>query len=252
MPDVDREPGVGEHAGGPRARPLLLELQLGMRVDAMTERRRASASFAATVSRAARSWRPYAVASHRARRRRNGRRCSASDPARPRSSSTSTARSRRSSNDPRTPCRCPRRSTCCAASSACIGRVGDRERPAGRVPRRRSCRCPGSRSRVCTAWSRCVDGERARRSAGRCRTSTAVAAAADEADARLPGVLVERKAGVSVTLHWRTAPERADEVHAVAADARARLRARRAARRAQGGRAAAAGRGRQGHRGRRA
>ena len=46
----------------------------------------------------------------------------------------------------------------------------------------------------------------------------AVAAAADEADARLPGVIVERKSGVSVTLHWRTVPDRADEVVAVAAD----------------------------------
>ncbi len=46
----------------------------------------------------------------------------------------------------------------------------------------------------------------------------AVAAAADEADARLPGTIVERKAGVSVTLHWRTAPGRADEVLAIAAD----------------------------------
>ncbi|HEX5616070.1 MAG TPA: trehalose-phosphatase [Acidimicrobiia bacterium] len=46
----------------------------------------------------------------------------------------------------------------------------------------------------------------------------AVARAADEADARLPGILVERKQGMSVTLHWRTAPERAAEVRAVAAD----------------------------------
>lgn len=46
----------------------------------------------------------------------------------------------------------------------------------------------------------------------------AVAAAADEADERLPGVIVERKAGVSVTLHWRTADDRAGEVLVVAAD----------------------------------
>jgi trehalose 6-phosphate phosphatase len=45
-----------------------------------------------------------------------------------------------------------------------------------------------------------------------------VAAAAEEAERRLPGVLVERKAGVSVTLHWRTAPARADEITAVAAE----------------------------------
>jgi trehalose 6-phosphate phosphatase len=50
----------------------------------------------------------------------------------------------------------------------------------------------------------------------------AVAAAADEADERLAGTIVERKAGVSVTLHWRTAPDRADEVVAVAAELAAR------------------------------
>ncbi|HKA93986.1 MAG TPA: trehalose-phosphatase [Acidimicrobiia bacterium] len=36
----------------------------------------------------------------------------------------------------------------------------------------------------------------------------AVAAAADELERELPGLLVERKAGVAVTVHWRTAPER--------------------------------------------
>jgi trehalose 6-phosphate phosphatase len=46
----------------------------------------------------------------------------------------------------------------------------------------------------------------------------AVAAAADAADRVLPGVIVERKSGVSVTLHWRTAPERGQEVLDVAAD----------------------------------
>jgi trehalose 6-phosphate phosphatase len=46
----------------------------------------------------------------------------------------------------------------------------------------------------------------------------AVAAAADAADERLAGTIVERKAGVSVTLHWRTVPDRADEVLAVAAE----------------------------------
>jgi len=45
-----------------------------------------------------------------------------------------------------------------------------------------------------------------------------VARAADEAEARLPGVHVERKAGLSVTLHWRTTADRADDVIAVAAD----------------------------------
>jgi len=51
----------------------------------------------------------------------------------------------------------------------------------------------------------------------------AVAVAADEAEARLPGRIVERKAGVSVTLHWRTSPESADAVLAVAADLAQRL-----------------------------
>jgi trehalose 6-phosphate phosphatase len=36
----------------------------------------------------------------------------------------------------------------------------------------------------------------------------AVAAAADEIERELPDLLVERKAGVAVTVHWRTAPER--------------------------------------------
>jgi trehalose 6-phosphate phosphatase len=48
--------------------------------------------------------------------------------------------------------------------------------------------------------------------------AAAVAAAADEADAKLPDIVVERKAGVSVTLHWRMAPQRADDVIGVADD----------------------------------
>jgi trehalose 6-phosphate phosphatase len=48
--------------------------------------------------------------------------------------------------------------------------------------------------------------------------AAAVASAADEADARLPGVIVERKGGVSVTVHWRTAPDRAQEVLDIAAE----------------------------------
>ena len=43
-----------------------------------------------------------------------------------------------------------------------------------------------------------------------------VAAAADELEARLPGVFVERKAGVTVTAHWRPTPGQEDEVRAVA------------------------------------
>jgi trehalose 6-phosphate phosphatase len=43
----------------------------------------------------------------------------------------------------------------------------------------------------------------------------AVAAAAEELERALPGLLIERKAGVAVTVHWRTEPER--ERDAVAA-----------------------------------
>lgn len=43
----------------------------------------------------------------------------------------------------------------------------------------------------------------------------AIAAAADDAERELPGLFVERKAGIAVTVHWRTAPDR--EPDAVAA-----------------------------------
>jgi len=46
----------------------------------------------------------------------------------------------------------------------------------------------------------------------------AVAAATAELEARLPADLVEPKAGISVTLHWRPAPERADEILVLAHD----------------------------------
>jgi len=39
-----------------------------------------------------------------------------------------------------------------------------------------------------------------------------VAAAVDELNARFPPEVVEPKSGVSVTLHWRPAPDRADEI----------------------------------------
>jgi trehalose 6-phosphate phosphatase len=45
----------------------------------------------------------------------------------------------------------------------------------------------------------------------------AVAAAAAEAERRLPGLLVERKGAAAMTIHWRTAPDRAPDVVAVAA-----------------------------------
>jgi trehalose 6-phosphate phosphatase len=46
----------------------------------------------------------------------------------------------------------------------------------------------------------------------------AVEQAAAEAERRLPGILVERKGGLTVTLHWRNAPDREVEVRAVAAE----------------------------------
>ncbi len=49
-----------------------------------------------------------------------------------------------------------------------------------------------------------------------------VAAAVAELQARLPRDLVEPKSGISVTLHWRPAPERADEIVALAHDIGAR------------------------------
>jgi trehalose 6-phosphate phosphatase len=51
----------------------------------------------------------------------------------------------------------------------------------------------------------------------------AIARAADEADAALPGLLVERKGSVAVTIHWRTQPDRGAEAVAWADAAAARL-----------------------------
>jgi trehalose 6-phosphate phosphatase len=50
----------------------------------------------------------------------------------------------------------------------------------------------------------------------------AAAAAVAELSARLPAELVEPKSGVSVTLHWRPAPERAEELLAVATEVAAK------------------------------
>jgi trehalose 6-phosphate phosphatase len=49
-----------------------------------------------------------------------------------------------------------------------------------------------------------------------------IAAAANDAERALPGLLVERKGACCVTIHYRTAPARADDVRAVAADLAAR------------------------------
>ncbi len=45
-----------------------------------------------------------------------------------------------------------------------------------------------------------------------------IAEAARRAEARLPGIYVERKGTTAITLHWRIASDRAEEVSAVAAD----------------------------------
>jgi trehalose 6-phosphate phosphatase len=50
----------------------------------------------------------------------------------------------------------------------------------------------------------------------------AIAAAADELEARLPDLLVERKGDLAVTVHWRRAPERSDEAVAAALDVSSR------------------------------
>jgi trehalose 6-phosphate phosphatase len=50
----------------------------------------------------------------------------------------------------------------------------------------------------------------------------AIETVAREAEARLPGIYVERKGGLSVTLHWRMAAHRAAEVQSVAAELAAR------------------------------
>jgi len=51
----------------------------------------------------------------------------------------------------------------------------------------------------------------------------AVAQAADEAEAALPGLLVERKGALAVTVHWRDQPDRGDAVTRWAAEAAPRL-----------------------------
>ena len=51
----------------------------------------------------------------------------------------------------------------------------------------------------------------------------AVARIADEAEAALPGLLVERKGRVAVTVHWRTQPDRGSEATAWAEAAASRL-----------------------------
>jgi trehalose 6-phosphate phosphatase len=51
----------------------------------------------------------------------------------------------------------------------------------------------------------------------------AVTLAADEAEVALPGLRVERKGRVAVTIHWREHPERGDDARAWATEAAARL-----------------------------
>jgi len=53
---------------------------------------------------------------------------------------------------------------------------------------------------------------------------SAIAAAGDDLEAALPGLLVERKGDLAVTVHWRRAPERADEAVAAVSEVSARHR----------------------------
>ncbi len=79
----------------------------------------------------------------------------------------------------------------------------------------------------------------------------AVAQAADDAEAALPGLRVERKGGVAVTVHWRDQPERGEQAARWAAEAAPRLGLEAPLPRPHGRRAATTGAGRQGHHGRR-
>ena len=217
-------PASASSAGRPCARPLLLELQLGMRVDAMTQRRRAPLRSLDDLHARAALASISSVASHRARRRRNGRRRSASDPGRRRSSSTSTDRSRRSSTTRSRGAAARRRSTCSRGLVGVLGCVGIVSgRPVDFLARRGAGAGPGVRRAV-------RDGARARRRASRsirgcCRSSGASpkrrTATADSVAARR-GSSSARPASAS-RCTGGSAPERRDEV-------RGRGRARRAAR----------------------
>ena len=254
MPAFDRESGVGEHAGRPCARPLLLELQLRMRVDAMTQPDERPLRSSETISRAARFGVHSSVASHRARRRRNDRRRSVSDPGRRRSSSTYDGSLSPIVERPgRRRRRCRRRSTCCAGLVDVIGLRRDRERAPARLPRSTRCRCRAWSSPGSTGMELALDGERQVDpqvlpflAGGRRPRPTRPAAWSG------PGVIVERKAGISVTLHWRQCRSAArrgasrSRTSSPIGYGLAALRTRMA------DRAAAAGRDRQGHRGRRA
>ena len=196
------------------------------------------------------------VASHRARRRRNGRRCSASDPAR-----TVLLVDFDGSlvADRRTP---RRRASPLPAAVAVLARarrrasggVGDRERPPGRLPRATQLPVPGLAlagsvrhgARRSTA-SVAVDprvaavprrgrrgGRRSRRAAARRRSSSA-------------------RPAISVTLHWRHgAGARPTRSLAVAAELAARHGLAAAARRRMAVELRPPVADRQGHRGRRA
>ena len=93
----------------------------------------------------------------------------------------------------------------------------DRQRPAGRVPRPTP---PGRRPRCSSAstgwsvWSTAT----ARSIHASSRTSLRSRRPPAKPKRGSLRVIVERKAGVSVTLHWRPAPDQADEVLAVAAE----------------------------------
>ena len=90
-----------------------------------------------------------------------------------------------------------------------------------------------------------------RRPARRSPTSKRSPEAADDAEVALPGLRVERKGSVAVTVHWRDQPDRGAEATAWAAAVAPRLGLDAPSARSHGDRAASAGAGRQGYDGRR-
>ena len=102
-----------------------------------------------------------------------------------------------------------------------LGTVGGGERPARRVPAATRSAIDGLGYVGTYGLERIVDGavvldERVR------PCVDAVARAADEAEAALPGLLVERKGEVAVTVHWRDQPDRGGEATRVGGRGRRR------------------------------
>ena len=167
--------------------------------------------------------RPCRVASHRDRRRRNGCRARPSGPTAPRCSSTSTDRWRRSSNDADDARAVAGRDRRCSARLAAgLGRVAVVSgRPVEFLARQLP--VDGLALVGLYGMEQSVDGAYAVDPRVR-PYLVAVAAATAELEARAAaGVSSSRKSGISVTLHWRPAPDRA-EAHRRARATRSRRR----------------------------